>query len=242
MFTFTPGPAYTFPPSEAANLEYSILSTILGGSPESAGSAASPPIGQTPGQQANGSYVAQSSTNVISGTWPTPASSFTTTTTSLAAVQPSDTTLPSTAATATNGYAVQYSQQSSQVSPSPNGTTSAQSQYNDFSNQTQQSSSLANYAGQAPSAPLNHVSPVAVQLAPTQAVIAPTRSSSASLMDRTVSAGTASWAGPTPSDLALLDGTSVYKSVTKPYDYTQGYHFLMKHLPTRCVHAGCFCV
>lgn len=239
MFTFNPGPAYTFPPSEAANLEYSILSTILGGSPESAGSAASPPIGQTPGQQANGSYVAQSSTNVISGTWPTPASSFTTTTTSLAAVQPSDTTLPSTAAaTATNGYAVQYSQQSSQASPSTNGTTSAQSQYNDFSNQTQQSSSLANYAGQAPS-PLNHVSPVAVQLAPTQAVIAPTRSSSASLMDRTVSAGTASWAGPTPSDLGLLDGTSVYKSVTKPYDYTQGYHFLMKHLPTRCVHAVC---
>jgi hypothetical protein len=23
--------------------------------------------------------------------------------------------------------------------------------------------------------------------------------------------------------------------VTTPYDYTEGYHFLMKHLPTRCV-------
>lgn len=28
---------------------------------------------------------------------------------------------------------------------------------------------------------------------------------------------------------------SVYKSVTKGYDYTQGYHFLMKHMSRRCV-------
>ncbi|OSX66469.1 hypothetical protein POSPLADRAFT_1043897 [Postia placenta MAD-698-R-SB12] len=26
---------------------------------------------------------------------------------------------------------------------------------------------------------------------------------------------------------------AVYQAVTKPYDYTEGYHFLMKHLPTR---------
>lgn len=25
--------------------------------------------------------------------------------------------------------------------------------------------------------------------------------------------------------------------MTSPYDYTEGYHFLMKHLPTRCVHS-----
>lgn len=28
-------------------------------------------------------------------------------------------------------------------------------------------------------------------------------------------------------------GAGVYQAVTKPYDYTEGYHFLMKHLPTR---------
>ncbi|KIP04199.1 hypothetical protein PHLGIDRAFT_76307 [Phlebiopsis gigantea 11061_1 CR5-6] len=65
------------------------------------------------------------------------------------------------------------------------------------------------------------------------AMAAPTRSSSATLLDRSVSAGTASWAGPAPSDLGFHDGSSVYKSVTRPYDYTEGYHFLMKHLPTR---------
>jgi hypothetical protein len=28
---------------------------------------------------------------------------------------------------------------------------------------------------------------------------------------------------------------SINDRVTAPYDYTEGYHFLMKHLPTRCV-------
>lgn len=27
---------------------------------------------------------------------------------------------------------------------------------------------------------------------------------------------------------------SIHDRVTTPYDYTEGYHFLMKHLPTRC--------
>lgn len=29
---------------------------------------------------------------------------------------------------------------------------------------------------------------------------------------------------------------SIHDRVTAPYDYTEGYHFLMKHLPTRCVY------
>jgi hypothetical protein len=28
-------------------------------------------------------------------------------------------------------------------------------------------------------------------------------------------------------------------NVTAPYDYTEGYHFLMKHLPSRCVYSVC---
>ena len=44
----------------------------------------------------------------------------------------------------------------------------------------------------------------------------------------------------TGSSLCTPNGTegavqSVYKSVTKGYDYTQGYHFLMKHLSRRYV-------
>ncbi|KAI0081329.1 hypothetical protein K474DRAFT_1588145 [Panus rudis PR-1116 ss-1] len=31
----------------------------------------------------------------------------------------------------------------------------------------------------------------------------------------------------------MQDASSVYKSVTKPYDYTEGYHFLMRHLCSR---------
>lgn len=30
---------------------------------------------------------------------------------------------------------------------------------------------------------------------------------------------------------------SINDRVTKPYDYTEGYHFLMKHLPIRCVYS-----
>ncbi|EPS97761.1 hypothetical protein FOMPIDRAFT_1127908 [Fomitopsis schrenkii] len=41
-----------------------------------------------------------------------------------------------------------------------------------------------------------------------------------------VSAGSALAAG-------AQTGAKVYEAVTKPYDYTEGYHFLMKHLPTR---------
>jgi hypothetical protein len=29
---------------------------------------------------------------------------------------------------------------------------------------------------------------------------------------------------------------SINDRVTKPFDYTEGYHFLMKHLPIRCVY------
>ena len=35
---------------------------------------------------------------------------------------------------------------------------------------------------------------------------------------------------------------NIHERVTAPYDYTEGYHFLMKHLPTRYVFEHVFCV
>lgn len=241
MFTYEPATNYTYPPSEAANLEYSILSTILGGSPDP--SVGSPPNVQGQSRpQASSSYSSQQPTNnLVNSNWPATSNGYSTgsgfTEQPALAVPPSDTALSSS--TPTNGFSTSYQQSPPSYTSPTNGTTPAQGQFPEFNNQAQQqvqSSTLANYAGGQPAqAPLNHVSPTAVQMLPSTAVIPPTRSSSTSLLDRTVSTGTASWAGPAVSDLALLDGTSVYKSVTKPYDYTEGYHFLMKHLTTRYV-------
>ncbi|KAI0093240.1 hypothetical protein BDY19DRAFT_416802 [Irpex rosettiformis] len=224
MFTYNSASAYGFPPSEAANLEYSILSTILGNSPESAGS---PPNAQPASQTQAASFSAQQSpTTVANGTWPASSNGFGGG--SQLAIQPSDTSVTLSSATTPNGYSASYPPSSTYT---PNGTTSPRTQYADYNNSSQQvgSSSLANYAGQT--APTG-IAPAAVNIVASQAAI-PTARSSTSLIDRTVSAGTASWAGPSPSELGVHDGNSVYKSVTKPYDYTQGYHFLMKHLASR---------
>ena len=125
------------------------------------------------------------------------------------------------------------------LQPPTNETTPVQGQelqYPEYAanqGRPSQPSQLGSYQGQAAQAPANHVAPSAVQIVQRQSAVPATRSSSATLIDRSVSAGTASWAGPAPSEVGYHDGTSVYKSVTKPYDYTEGYHFLMKHLPTR---------
>ncbi len=261
MFT-TYDSAATFPfqPSEAANLEYSILSTILGNSPES--STGSPATVQaqvhshTHPPRSNSYATQQSPTSLVNNGWPsdpqyqgTAASSNSYNSAGPSAyseqqplsIQPSDTTLNSSSRIATsNGYitptTASFQQSSSQYATPGSGPSSAQGQdvqYSEYPNQPNQeqssSTSLGQYNGQVaqPSQ--------AVQLLQRQPVIPPTRSSSATLMDRTHSSGTASWVGPAASELGLIEGTSVYKSVTKPYDYTEGYHFLMKHISTRYV-------
>lgn len=228
MFTYNSTSSYGFAPSEAANLEYSILSTILGHSPESAGS---PPNAQTPSQSQAASFSAQQSPSAVAnGTWPASSNGFNGG--SQLAIQPADAsvTLASTATTS-NGYSAPYTSSSTYTS---NGTTSPRTQYADYNSSSQQvgSSSLANYAGQT--APAG-IAPAAVNIVAAQAAIPTARSTPTTLIDRTISAGTASWAGPSASELGLQDSNSVYKSVTKPYDYTQGYHFLMKHLASRYV-------
>ncbi|KAI0341960.1 hypothetical protein BDW22DRAFT_1358063 [Trametopsis cervina] len=225
MFTYNTTASYGFAPSEAANIEYSILSTILGNSSESSAASPSNPSTGSAQPQHSSTYPTQQSPPVlVNASWPASSSGFSPQ--APLAIQPSETTLPGSSSSATtSGYPSQYSAGTPTFSPTTNGSTPAQGPYADFNNQPP-SSSLANYAGQAAPATL---APATVGVVSSQ----PARSSSTSLIDRTVSTGTASWVGPSSSDMGTLDGTSVYKSVTSPYDYTQGYHFLMKHLPTR---------
>jgi hypothetical protein len=44
---------------------------------------------------------------------------------------------------------------------------------------------------------------------------------------------------PTQLPPLLTDGSEVYRRVTKGYEYTEGYHFLMKFLTERFVHIVC---
>lgn len=231
MFTYETQPAsFPYPPAEAANLEYSILSTILGNSPDSGTSAGSPsaPAPHSHAPAANAYVAQQSPTNTVNSAWPATNNGY-------AEQQPPP---PNAPGATPGGYIAPQYQQSAQYSPPASGTPTTQGfpEYAPPSQQAPaQTSSIGGYAGQPAQAPVNHVAPTSVQLVQRQPAIAPTRSSSATLIDRTVSTGTASWAGPPPSDIGYHDGSSVYKSVTKPYDYTEGYHFLMKHLPTRYV-------
>ncbi|KAI0695448.1 hypothetical protein BC835DRAFT_948212 [Cytidiella melzeri] len=228
MFTYNSTQSYGFPPSEAANLEYSILSTILGSSSESA--ASTPNTQAVPQSQTPSSYSAQQSpTTIGNGSWPTSSSSFSGQ--SQLAIQPSETTITlSSTSSTSNGYSSRYPASSSTYTS--NETASPRTQYAEYSSQSQpgQSSSLANYAGQSTPAALP---PAAVATVSSQAAIDPAPSTSGSLIDRAASAGTASWNGAAASEMGLLEASSVYKSVTRPYDYTEGYHFLMKHLVSR---------
>ena len=245
-----------FPPSEAANLEYSILSTILGSAPDTSTSSVSG-HSHTPQRPTSLYSSQQSPTSPVNGAWPaepqyrngTASNGFNSTTQAPYTEQnlpipSSESTLTSPATTTSGNNFVQPTspsyQQSSQYSAPRNAPSTPQttdSQYPEYSASRQTPStttSLPPYNGQAAQqTQADPLSPQATSLVPRSAA-GQTRSSSATLVDRTQSSGTASWVGPAPSD-DILDakGSSVYKAVTKPYDYTEGYHFLMKHLPTR---------
>ena len=261
MFTtYDPATTFPFPPSDAANLEYSILSTILGSNPDSSSQSTVSTHSHNP-QRSNSYASQQSPTPLVNGAWPgepqyrsaastssgfNPSSAAAYAEQTLA-IQPTDTTLSSSStAAASNGFvssSSSYQQPSQQYQtprsgPSPQVQEAAYSDYTAPSHQPPPSTtSLPHYNGQSTQPPLDQLSPPSVsssQLIQRQPAAVPTRSSSANLLDRAQSSGTASWAGPAVSELEAYEGgTSVYKAVTKPYDYTEGYHFLMKHLPTR---------
>ncbi|KAJ3521629.1 hypothetical protein NM688_g8993 [Phlebia brevispora] len=239
MFTtYDPATTFPFPPSDAANLEAHI--TMLNAQARLRLSN-HPRLSERRLARGNPSIEAPPPTSNGYG-----SNNPTTFAEQTLAIQPSETTLSSSTPAPSNGFVSTSSssyQPPSQQFATPRSGPSPQvpeAQYTDYTAQSSQvpsTTSLPPYNAQSTQAPLDQLSPPPVsaagQLVQRQPVVPPTRSSSANLLDRAHSSGTASWAGPSASELEGYEGPSVYKAVTKPYDYTEGYHFLMKHLPTR---------
>ncbi|KAG6831684.1 Transcriptional regulator of nonfermentable carbon utilization [Tricholoma furcatifolium] len=195
-------PTFTFG-SEAANLEYSILSAILGNpSPDSITSPPSPDPTQ--------SYSSWAAETVDFTTSPTLGSlaSFTTSYADSHLVQSADPPLPSSPSNPTQYLTYPYTSQQQSRSDEINI---------DFSNQ-----------GSQPIHPLKPRYPLEnrPRSPPTGVFL---HESSENLGNN----------GATPESDADTPASStsqlqsIHDRVTKPYDYTEGYHFLMKHLPTR---------
>ncbi|KAI0743477.1 hypothetical protein C8Q80DRAFT_841015 [Daedaleopsis nitida] len=218
-------------PAEAANLEYSILSAILGGSPDS-GSGGSPAAGHatqpapgpsyTPAQPSclsNASWPAEP----VQGQYPVGQSGY------VApgapgfgeqpqlAIQPSNTTLPPSGGVAAEyiagngaGYHPAYPAQPDQP---------GQLAYPDYTDRGQpqgppQASTSAQRGG--------------YQSPPQSFLVRPRRTPSSPTMSR-MAGWTPSLSTPTVENAVQ----SVYNKVTKGYDYMEGYHFLMKHMSRR---------
>ena len=242
-------PGYTPPPaSGGATLEYSIISSILNPSNPSTSSAQN---SQRPAP-GNTAYVPGTSPpGLVTASWPSepqynaagqsnsnngfngngaPSTSYSDATGSRAA----DMLPPSVTETAAymrlqNAYGPNAS--------APYGQTSSSGEGYDFQSGGQ---------GQAPSSgSLPFTSPNTSTLSPYQRTRAtPPSWSGANAMttgDAGVpgGAGTTSYANGTAAVAniggQLREASSVYKMVTKKYDYTEGYHFLMKHISCRCV-------
>ncbi|KAI0630328.1 hypothetical protein C8Q77DRAFT_1137565 [Trametes polyzona] len=219
-------------PAEAANLEYSILSAILGGSPDS-GSGGSPATGHAPQPVASTSYAPNQPSGLSSATWPADAISgqyaqgqaagaqaYTAGTggaQGYAGIAP--------AATTTTAYSVVYPPGA--TAPAPYGEYSAdQSQAQAQGVPSASTAAAAGGAAYPPPPPPNPQSP------PSSFLSRPRRNPSSPTAARLVP----NWAGsPLSTSAAPAENAvqSVYKSVTKGYDYTEGYHFLMKHMSRR---------
>ncbi|KAI0780083.1 hypothetical protein C8Q74DRAFT_1447475 [Fomes fomentarius] len=231
-------------PAEAANLEYSILSAILGGSPDS-GSGGSPAATHAaPGQPVTGSTFAPAQSSGLSNAaWPAEpvAGQYAPATGQSGyvapgapgygeqpplAIQPSDTISASTSggtvsseyvAPNTTGYPAAYA---------PQAGSSGQLQYPDYAadRAPAQGPAQASTSTQAASgAPSSYQSP------PQSFLVRPRRTIISSPTLGRMSGWTPSLSTPT-SESAVQ---SVYRNVTKGYDYTEGYHFLMKHMSRR---------
>ncbi|KAI0374067.1 hypothetical protein BV20DRAFT_599935 [Pilatotrama ljubarskyi] len=245
-------------PAEAANLEYSILSAILGGSPDS-GSGGSPvtqPVASTSTTGA-GAYAPAQSSGLASAAWPAEpyegsgaqgAQAYAGAGAGGAqgygdqqqqqppaplAIQPSETTLSAsseyiapgaTAGTGTAGYSSGYAPQTSQ------GPPGQYAEYPPDQSQAQPQAGASTSTSGGGGYP-----PATAQSPPSSFLSRPRRNPSSPTTARLVP----NWSGQSLST-GLAAGMesavqSVYKSVTKGYDYTEGYHFLMKHLSRRCV-------
>ncbi|KAF5380341.1 hypothetical protein D9615_004569 [Tricholomella constricta] len=209
LLTSSFDPGFTFG-SEAANLEYSILSAILGNpSPESVASPPSPDPAQT-------SY----------SSWPTETIDYTT--------SPSLATIPSSY-TAPYGDSAQSSENALTTSPSNPAhyltyPYSAQ-QPQPRSDEINDAVDFPQFQEPQPQQPLHPLQPRypldSRPRSPPGSVFLHNPDISSENLGNNVGDAT------TGAETGGSQLQSIHDRVTKPYDYTEGYHFLMKHLPSR---------
>ncbi|RPD59881.1 hypothetical protein L227DRAFT_586416 [Lentinus tigrinus ALCF2SS1-6] len=228
-------------PAEAANLEYSILSAILGGSPDS-GSGGSPATTHATQPAAGPSFAPTQPSGLSNASWPAepaaaqyPGAPGPTEYAGAGApgyseqpplaIQPSETTLPaSSSASVAPGYIAPAATSYSAPPPyPPEAGQTGPSQYNEFAADQSQGPAQASTSTQASTVARGYQSP------PQSFIVRPRRNPSSPTQARSAAAWTASLSTPTTESAVQ----SVYRNVTKGYDYTEGYHFLMKHMSRR---------
>lgn len=243
-------------PAEAANLEYSILSAILGGSPDS-GSGGSPGIAHAavpqsgPGPVAGAgpsSYAPGQSSSLSAASWPAE--------TIPGQYVPEQPGAPSGYPAAGAQPYGEQPQMALQTAPVLGGVPPgyiaprAPDYPSAYAAQPGQGapSQYAEYDQSQAQVPQGQVPPQAANAGVGGAPPYPSPSPQSFLVrprrQMSVASPTGSkWNGTSFSAVGgsgnVNEGAvqSVYRNVTKGYDYTEGYHFLMKHMTRRCVDA-----
>ncbi|RDB25289.1 Transcription activator of gluconeogenesis ERT1 [Hypsizygus marmoreus] len=214
MLTGSFDPGFTFG-SEAANLEYSILSAILG-NPSPPASGDSPPSPDSV-QHSYSSWPSDPIDYTTSPSLGTITSSYTVSfIEQQPSVQPSETTL--TASPSNTAHYLSYPYTAQQQQRTRSEDLGDQLTYPQYPSPNQQEPPLHPLQPRYPVDLRPHSPPGNVFLHNAETSSNATNSSGTE-PERPKSGG---------SQLQ-----SINDSVTKPYDYTEGYHFLMKHLPSR---------
>lgn len=253
-------PNYSASPSNnGAGIEYSIISSIL--NPPASGANTSPAAQDgRPSQAATPYGTTQPQPGLVTASWPSEpqysASSQQSTSNGYGANGSASTSYSAPAARPTN---------TSDMSPPSVTESAAymrlQNSYGSNQTYAQPSSSVDgssvmsydyNHSSQGPTPPTTAFnSPTSSMVPPYQRTPrgATTSPSWTAPQAMSVDSGIGMNSGPSASSVAsYANGTAavanvggqnqasnVYKMVTKKYDYTEGYHFLMKHISCRCV-------
>lgn len=224
LFNVSFDPSFSFG-SEAANMEYSILSAILG-NPSPPQSTRTPP---PPPPQSQFPPWSTDSISLHHNYGQSPSRTYGS---SSYNVDSQVSTSPNTTNFMAYPYQVQRSSSDSQD----------QLQYPQFlppqSPRQQPQTDLHPLAPRHPEArsPLNN-SGVFIRAASPRGLFSPPPSnhSNSPTSTSSIPPGCTELALTRPSSCQSSQLQSIHDRVLTPYDYTQGYHFLMKHLPSRCV-------
>ncbi|KAF5322825.1 hypothetical protein D9619_002031 [Psilocybe cf. subviscida] len=223
---------YTFG-SEAANLEYSILSAILGNpSPESASTPPPPPQQVPPGYSAWPSdpidFVASPRLDTSSNTFGSPYGE------NPMSIQQSESSLSTSPVNAAHylTYPYPHTQRSDDLTdlsyPSSYPSQSSTSAVHPL----QPRYPLDSRPRSPPTTVFlhNNSSSSPTKDAPSRGLLSPHPSLSSPSSNASAPAGISDMTRQLPGSSKLQ---SIHDRVNAPFDYTEGYHFLMKHLPTR---------